>query len=324
MKSNSTILRLSTLILVGFLCGCMQQDPSLSTESGSSSVNEESFDPFAEHNTDAQNTDDIRFSWGFVQPTKQLQFAAEMPLDLFIENSAENPADFGILLFVDGMLQADSTTDSALLCTAHLNGLERKEYYPDVRPVLDGGLSGHSLQMGLVYDPGFLPETPQTVYGHHHRITGISVPIYNAEKSVTEKTKHPQIQSRPMTNEENQKYQMPSDSGELHLEKKKSEDDPAPNSFTSNDKMTAVLLGGNKGGRWRISMLCSNHLAAAFEGQNYLDIDMKAGEIASYECDVSSIVQKGNHPVYLIAVPLENEYGALIQSHVMTFVGRES
>ena len=323
MKKNSLII-ISWAATYCFLCGCSQHEESSMHEPSSALVSNEQIDPFSPKDTAVQNTDDIRFSWGFVQPSAQIQYDDDMQMQLFIENASEIPADFGIMIFVDGMLQTlDAQSDQSLSCFANLNGNERKEFSPAIRPMPDGGLDAHDLQMGLVYDPMFQPETVQTVYGHHHRMTGLNISIEGVQKSTDAETQFKKVASRSLTKEEqeDQYNQGQNDLTQLRLEKEKIENDTAPNSFTAQDHIKAVLRSGTKSGVWRISMYCSNRQVSAFDGENYVDFEMKAGEIAECECDLSCFRMKGNNAVYLVAVPLEKQDETLIQSHVMTFAG---
>ena len=327
MKIKHDAVLFGILFISAFLLGCSPHEDINTPDSTILASTAEQYDPFAMSNSDSQQTDDIRFSWGFSQPIEHIPYAAEMPLDLFVENCSVQSADFGIMLFVDGILQyTDGQADSSICCHAHLNGEERKDYHLVLRPVMDAGLSKHIMHLGLIYGPNFQPQTPQTVYGHHHRITGIDVPFSDVSKQSRTQNAFPQIKSHPLTAEEknNDRYQMSETSAMLLLEKQKTDNDPTPNSFSQQNKVTAVMLGGSTNGRWRISMFCSNQQVPAFNGQYYLDADIGAGEIAKYECDLSSLILKGCHSVYLVAVPLETQNTPLLQSHVMTFMGGET
>lgn len=319
------------------LCGC-------SDSTISSSIQEESsvtFNPFAQMEVGNGEIMDANFGYGLCNPPDQNRFTYqdEMTLDFYIENAARE-VDFGLLLYVNGVLQEYAFEDESETQTmAHIvvGQDEKRKFSVTFSPVIGEDDKSFSLSYAVMFHPEFVPQSETVSFGNRYRISAMSFPMTDVSSSCAVQNTLTCNDTESIPEEIISEYydfdedgnviaNRLSDAVSLRVEKMSSsdkEDDEKGNTLYPDDSVRIALLGGATESAWRISMYCDHELVRAFDNDYYLDMQTDRNNMSTYTIPMSVIkaAKQQYNSVYFIAAPIGSDgAGNLIKSHTFVFV----
>lgn len=289
------------------------------------------YDPFARSDDDTSSGTAGSFGYGVEwEDGKEfvLDYAPTVSFQYYVDNSGK-AADFGLLLFVNGVRQpyrTEENSENKILHIFDVDQNERKVQTIEFEPVVGEKGDKVSVEIVTMFQPSFI-NTEKSSYGFSHRISS----LYPSSLSVTQETglSEPKVCSEyevtPISEELRQEFnQMGSTGGYggnaldngIYIETLKNdvfytpadrldaESDISP--FTLNDSVTLCMYGGESC-TYRVSMYINHELVAgAFDGADYIDITPSRDSICKKAVDLEALnlsLQDDNH-LYFIAVPI--------------------
>ncbi len=328
------------MLLVSVICfalyGC-SNDGASSNQSESSS----DYNPFAQMELGDGETMEANFGYGLCNPPTNncFEYQDEITLDFFIENAAQE-VDFGMILYVNGVLQEyyyENEAEKQTMAHIVVDQNEKKEFSVTFSPVAGKNDEIFCLSYAVMFHPDFAPQSSTVSFGNNYRISAMSFPITNApSKCAVQKTLcYNGMENIPKDIES--EYYILDESGNMttnlllettliRVEKSNSSDvkeDESPNALTKNDSVNLTLLGGPQESKWRISMYCNHGLVSAFDGTSYIDMQASSDKMSTYTVPMSVIgdVAQQYSSVYFIASPIgSNGESYPIKSHSFVYV----
>lgn len=320
------------------LCGCTGRTGASSVSSAPAD-----YDPFAQQ-TGAEEFLDANFGFGLTDPPENDRFAYsdEMTLRFYADNAAQE-ADFGLMLFVNGVLQEyrfEEEPAKSTLFRFPVGKDEKREFTVSFSPKAAESDSECVLSYSLMFHPDFTPQSAQCSFGNYYRLMSLSASLTDVPDGCKTVKTLRAAETAPIPEELRAKYyELDADgnvvsdllrtSTQLRTEKLSADypdaaDDPAPNALHRGDSVRLTLLGGAKERTWRISMYCDHALVTAFDSAQYLDMTASNETMSVYTVPVSVIEKREPEfgSVYFVAAPLgadaaDDPY----RSHVFVYAG---
>lgn len=314
-------------------------DSSVNSHDQSNSASE--YNPFSQSGQITDEVNGATFGYGLCNPAadNRYEYQEEMTLDFYIENSSQT-ADFGLLLYVNGVLQEYSVADAADKHTmAHITVEkgEKKEFSVNFSPVCASDDETFCVSYAIMLNPDFAPQSDTTVFGNNHRISAMSISMSDVpENALTEKTLLCEnAESIPC--ELQTQYYIYDEEGNVSANtlannvsfraesytSSHSENNNTTHALTKNDSVNLTLLGGPQESKWRISMYCNHGLVSAFDGTSYIDMQASSDKMSTYTVPMSVIgdVAQQYSSVYFIASPIGSDGESYpIKSHSFVYV----
>ena len=326
------------LAAVCLLCGCTDG------RTAHSETAESSFDPFYMPPLNMSDRIDANFGFGLTDPPENDRFAYsdEMTLRFYADNAAQE-ADFGLMLFVNGVLQEyrfEEEPAKSTLFRFPVGKDEKREFTVSFSPKAAESDSECVLSYSLMFHPDFTPQSAQCSFGNYYRLMSLSASLTDVPDGCKTVKTLRAAETAPIPEELRAKYyELDADgnvvsdllrtSTQLRTEKLSADypdaaDDPAPNALHRGDSVRLTLLGGAKERTWRISMYCDHALVTAFDSAQYLDMTASNETMSVYTVPVSVIGKREPEfgSVYFVAAPLgadaaDDPY----RSHVFVYAG---
>lgn len=324
---------LSAFISVALLLTACTENPSTIEQNTNESTTEQSseYDPFAKTNDEAVSSTVGSYNYGVEwEEGKELvlDYAPTVSFRYFVNNSG-NAADFGLLIFVNGIRQpyrTEENTENKLLHIFDVQQNERKVQTIEFEPVVGEMGDEVSVEIISMFEPSYI-NTENSVYNFYHNISS----LLPSKMNVTEKTNlsEPEICSDYMVTSiteemlqefnsygsengnplDNQVYIDTLKNEKFYTPKALLEEEPDITPFTLNDTVTLCMYGGAPC-KYRVSMYINHDLVAgAFDGADYIDITTANDSICKKTININNlnIELKDYNYLYFIAVPFYTE-----------------
>lgn len=335
MKRILTIITSACCIL---LCSCSEKTTEISLTETSSDYN-----PFANIELDDGEVLDANFGYGLCNPpdNNSFEYQDEMTLKFFIENAAQE-VDFGLVLYVNGILQEyifENEAESQTIAHIQVKQNERKEFSVTFSPVSAQGDDEFCLSYMIMFHPDFTPQSSKVSFGNNYRISSTSFPLKNVSADIAEKSTLKFNDTEKIKDDIKSEYYILDEDGNItsnslidttsiKVEKIANSDninDTEPNTLYKEDKVSLMLLGGHDNSSWRVSMYCNHKLVKAFDGNEYIDLKADSDEMSTYTIPMSVIndVPKQYNSIYFIASPIGSDgENYPIKSHTFVYVNK--
>lgn len=246
-----------------------------------------------------------------LEPPTAFNYSKAIAMELYVDNSGA-AADFGVLIFIDGILQKCTLRDS-----------DKSEYMPVVsvksnqvkvislsfEPQAAKQADSVDVYYCFVYMPTYRPQSADASFGECNSLRSLNVmslvgiepqacgnvSISTAESITPDKTASPDALSIALE---------PESGGKLS------------DGLTADDKLKLTLSGSSGSGKngeniWRVCMIVDGAPVPAFDGKRY--IDMAAGEdiASSVSVALSELPDNGEDyaSAFFIAVPTQRHNG---------------
>lgn len=321
------------------LCGCSDSQVLSESPAASSGAPESSYDPFYMPPLGRSDMIDANYGYGLMDPPDGMRLRCSDPLTLhfWLENSGD-PIDYGILIYVNGVLQecsADGSEESQTLPRMEIDKNERREFSVTFSPKAAAGDAAFVLTYALMFHPAFAPESEICSFGNYYRLSGSSllltetgaIPLTEKAMTVTEAAPIPaEIAERFYERDDNGNViGNPLLTGTQLLAERQSALEKADNALRPADSVKLTLLGGASERKWRISMYCDHELVRAFDGAEYLDMTASNKTMSVYTVPMSVLGERNQKysSVYFIAAPLGADLSDdPLRSHVFVYVSK--
>lgn len=297
------------LAAVCLLCGCTAH----------SEAAESSYDPFQMPPLGMSDTIDANFGFGLIDPpdSGRLRYSNPLTLHFWLENGGE-PVDYGVLIFVNGILQEITTDGGDLQTMARIDIAknERREFSVTFSPHAAANDSDFVLTYALMFHPGFAPESETCAFGNYYRLSCSSllltdsgaIPLTAQTKSAAETEPIPETVAAKFYERDGDGNVIGSPllTGAQLIAERQSPQETEDNALRPADSVKLTLLGGASARTWRISMYCDHEIVAAFDGAEYLDMTASGDTMSVYTVPMSVLGERSQKygSVYFIASPL--------------------
>lgn len=298
------------LAAVCLLCGCTTH----------SETAESSFDPFYMPPLGMSDTIDANYGFGLVDPPESgsLRYSNPLTLHFWLENGGD-PVDYGILIFVNGVLQEltlDGDSELQTMVRIEIEKNERREFSVTFSAHAAAGDSEFVLTYALMFHPKFAPGSETCAFGNYYRLSCSSlllsdsgaIPLTAQTKSAAEAAPIPETLAARFYERDGDGNVIgnPLLTGTQLIAERQSPQEQADNALRPADSVKLTLLGGASARKWRISMYCDHELVRAFDGEDYLDMTASSNTMSVYTVPMSVLGERSQKygSVYFIASPL--------------------
>ncbi len=307
-----------------------EYDPFASSDDGTSTAEGSSeYDPFASSDEDT-STEGGSFVFGVEwEEGKEftLDYASTVSFNYYVDNSG-NAADFGLLLFLNGIRQpyrTEENSENKFMHTFDVDQNERKVQKIEFEPVVGEKGDEVSVEIITMFHPNFI-QTENSNYQFNHKISS----LFPSKMTVTQETglSEPKVCSEyevtPISDELRQQFNTMSPTGgsggnaledSVYIETLKNDIFYTPKDlqagkgdntpFSVNDSVTLCMYGG-KPCKYRVSMYIDHELVkGAFDGADYIDMTPSKDSICKKKIDMEKLglsLEDHSH-LYFIAVP---------------------
>ncbi len=326
---------LITLLSFTFLLtACSERNPTNEPIDSqiSTSISEQAseYDPFAQSDDNISSVTVGSYGAGVEWEEGReliLDYSSTVSFDYYVDNSGKI-ADFGLLLFVNGIRQpyyTEENPENKVMHIFEVNEQSRKVQTILFEPVVGEKDDTLLIEIVTMFQPNFINKENSN-YEFNHRITS----LYPSCMTITDETGliNPKVCDKyevtSITTELRQEFDEVGPTGEYggnSLDKEvsieilknnvfytpadrlKEESDITP--FTMNDSVTLCMYGGASC-KYRVSMYINHELVTgAFDGADYIDITTTSDTICKKLIDLSALkptLDEYNH-LYFLAVP---------------------
>ncbi len=319
MKKSKFIV----LILVGLLLlsGCSEPDIPNSGSAFSEVSDPMDASDISDDKAGTGSHKTITFGFGFNE--ENIEYENGKLVLMPILKGADESTTAGFLVFIDGILQEYSVSDSTSKSYVSTfdtipNGEETIKLTIDAAKA-DDSLEEHIICVCSMLCPDFIPTAEHPQFGFYHSILVAKpnmLPIDNIETAIFHKTKAIRVENAVLTKAQKDKYSQGEDENHepilsaFELIQKegtgiKSDSYVLKNGESSLNLLFATCTSDPYAANYRVSFY-KNHLPCKFNGdKDFLEITMEGGKIT--EADITLEDVKEGDVVYCIATPLGDD-----------------
>lgn len=303
------------LAAVCLLCACADGQSQQEANTGQA----DSYDPFQMPPLGMSDTIDANYGFGLIAPPDagRLRYSDPLTLHFWLDNGGE-PIDYGVLIFVNGVLQEISTDGGDLQTMARIDIAknERREFSVAFSPHAAAGDSEFVLTYALMFHPGFASESETCSFGNYYRLSCSSllltdsgtIPLTAQTKSAAKAEPIPETVAAMFYERDGDGNVIgnPLLTGAQLVAERQSPQETEDNALRPADSVRLTLLGGASARTWRISMYCDHEIVAAFDGAEYLDMTASSDTMSVYTVPMSVLGKRAQKygSVYFVAMPL--------------------